>query len=108
MASYQGELTFTKGSLSVVSVSTPKAPDGEVHIVNSEGAADGKIRFAAYATEAFGTDEAFSVVVRSSSTALPDLTATLDVAGSAEGRAMAATLMRSSAGIRDVNGKRLR
>jgi hypothetical protein len=108
VASYQGQLTFTKGTLSVVSVSTPKAPDGEVHIVNSTEAAEGKIRFAAYATEAFGTDEAFSVVVRSATAALPDLTATLDVAGSAEGRAMAGTLMRASSGIRDVNGKLLR
>ncbi len=108
VASYQGQLTFTKGTLSVVSVNTPTAPDGEVHIVNSTQAAEGKIRFAAYATEAFGTDEAFSVVVRSATAALPDLTATLDVAGSAEGRAMAGTLMRASSGIRDVNGKLLR
>lgn len=108
VASYQGVLTFTKGAMSVVSVNTPSAPDGEVHIVNSTEAAEGKIRFAAYATEAFGTDEAFSVVVRSTTAALPDLTATLDVAGSAEGRAMAGTLMRASSGIRDVNGKLLR
>jgi hypothetical protein len=108
VASYQGALTFTKGSVSVVSVSTPKAPDGEVHLVNSEGAAEGKIRFAAYATEAFGTDEAFSIVVRSTTAALPDLVATLDVAGSAEGQAMAGTLLRASSGIRDVNGKLLR
>jgi hypothetical protein len=108
VASYQGMLTFAKGALSVVSVTTPTAPDGEVHIVNSTEAAEGKIRFAAYATESFGTDEAISVVVRSATAALPDLTATLDVAGSAEGRAMAGTLMRASSGIRDVNGKLLR
>jgi hypothetical protein len=107
VASYQGTLTFTKGSLTVVSVGTPNAPDGEVHIVNREGAAEGKIRFAAYATEAFGTDEAFSIVVRSTSASLPDLVATLDVAGSPEGHAMAGTLLRPSSGIRDVNGKRL-
>jgi hypothetical protein len=108
VASYQGVLTFSKGSVSVVSVSTPRVPDGEVHLVNSTEAAEGKIRFAAYATEAFGTDEAFSVVVRTTSAVLPDLVATLDVAGSAEGQAMAGTLLRASAGIRDVNGKRLR
>jgi len=108
LAAYQGALTFAVGAFEVVSVSTPVGSDGEVHLVNSTDLAAGRLPFAAYAPERFSTDEAFSVVVRPT---LPldamHLSAALDVAGVASGRALAGTSLRRSAGVRDVAGRML-
>lgn len=108
IAAYQGALTFTAGAFELVSVSTPEGTDGEAHLVNSTTLAAGRLPFAAYAPERFGTDEAFSVVVRPT---LPldamHLSAALDVAGVASGRALAATSLRRSAGVRDASGRTL-
>jgi hypothetical protein len=108
IAAYQGALTFTAGAFELVSVSTPEGNDGEAHLVNSTTLAAGRLPFAAYAPERFGTDEAFSVVVRPT---LPldamHLSAVLEVAGVASGRALAATSLRRSAGVRDAAGRML-
>ena len=108
IAAYQGALTFTVGAFDPVSVSTPNGTDGEAHLVNSTDVAAGRLPFAAYAPERFGTDEAFSLVVRP---ILPldamHLRAALDVAGVASGRALAATSLRRSAGVRDAAGRML-
>jgi hypothetical protein len=108
VAAYQGALTFTAGAFELVSVTTPEGTDGEAHLVNSATLAAGRLPFAAYAPERFGTDEAFSLVVRP---ILPldamHLRAALDVAGVASGRALAATSLRRSAGVRDAAGRML-
>jgi hypothetical protein len=108
IAAYQGALTFTAGAFELVSVTTPEGSDGEAHLVNSTDLAAGRLPFAAYAPERFGTDEAFSLVVRPT---LPldamNLSAALDVAGVASGRALAATSLRRSAGVRDAAGRML-
>jgi hypothetical protein len=106
LAAYQGALTFTAGAFELVSVSTPEGTDGEAHLVNSTTLAAGRLPFAAYAPERFGTDEAFSLVVRPT---LPldamHLSAALDVAGVASGRALAGISLRRSAGVRDAAGR---
>ena len=108
LAAYQGALTFAPGAFELVSVSTPDGTDGETHLVNSSTLPAGRLPFAAYAPERFGTDEAFSVVVRPT---LPldamHLSAALDVAGVASGRALAGTSLRRSAGVRDDAGRLL-
>jgi hypothetical protein len=108
LAAYQGALTFAPGAFELVSVSTPDGTDGEAHLVNSTTLAAGRLPFAAYAPERFATDEAFAIVVRPN---LPldamHLSAALDVAGVASGRALAATRLRRSAGVRDAAGRML-
>ena len=108
LAAYQGALTFTAGAFELVSVAIPEGTDGEAHLINSTEIAGGRLPFAAYAPERFGTDEAFSLVVRPT---LPldamHLSAALDVAGVASGRALAATSLRRSAGVRDAAGRML-
>jgi hypothetical protein len=108
VAAYQGVLTFTAGAFELVSVATPEGTDGEAYLVNSTDLAAGRLPFAAYAPERFGTDEAFSLVVRPT---VPldamHLSAALDVAGVVSGRALAATSLRRSAGVRDASGRML-
>jgi hypothetical protein len=108
IAAYQGVLTFTAGAFELVSVATPKGLDGEAHLINSTEIGAGRLPFAAYAPERFRTDEAFSLVVRPT---LPldamHLSAALDVAGVASGRALATTSLRRSAGVRDASGRML-
>jgi hypothetical protein len=108
VAAYQGIVTFDVGAMELLQVRTPEAGDGEVHIVNSTTAMEGTIRFAAYAPEKFGTDEAFTMVVRPRMSGVPDITATLDVAGTEAGKALDGTLLRASSGVRDVQGRLLK
>jgi hypothetical protein len=108
IASYQGALEFAPGSVAIDEVTLPETPEGEVHMVNRETIPEGKIRFAGYAPEELGTTEAFSIVVSPSGGALPALSVTLDVAGTPEGVAKPASLLRGSRDIRDKNGNILR
>ncbi|MBU6367013.1 MAG: hypothetical protein KJT01_12450 [Gemmatimonadetes bacterium] len=108
MASYQGVLTFPAGSVAIDAVSVPETADGEVHMVNREQLAEGKIRFAGYAPEELSTSEAFSFTVTPRGAGTPDFAVALDVAGSPEGVAKPAALLRGTREVRDKNGNVLR
>jgi hypothetical protein len=108
MASYQGTLTFTPGSVAIDAVTVPETADGEVHIVNRDQLAEGKIRFAGYAPEELATTEAFSVLVTPRGSGTPDFAVALDVAGSPDGVAKPAGMLRGSREVRDKNGNILR
>jgi hypothetical protein len=107
-AAYQGALTFVPGSMEVLRVTTPRGLDGETHLVNVGEAANGLVRFAAYAPEKFGTDEAFSIVVRpKTDMADAKMVASLEVAGQAEGKAYERTALRQSVGVMDRAGRQM-
>lgn len=108
MASYQGALVFTPGSVTIDAVTVPEAANGEVHLVNREQLAEGRIRFAGYAPEELSTSEAFSFTVASRGGGTPDFAVSLDVAGSPEGAAKPASMLRGTREIRDKNGNVLR
>jgi hypothetical protein len=104
MAAYQGAVTFAPGAFEFLGIEHSDPTDGESHFVNAEGFKDGKIRFAAWATEKFKTDEAFAFIVRSTGAAAPNLSASLEVAGESTGAALSDAVLRASAGIRDSRG----
>ncbi|MBU6367597.1 MAG: hypothetical protein KJT01_15395 [Gemmatimonadetes bacterium] len=108
VASYQGLLSFEPGAVAIESITAPEAADGEVHLVNREQLAEGKIRFAGYAPEELGTSEAFSFVVASRGAGLPELAVSLDVAGTPDGVTKPASQLRGAREIRDRNGNVLR
>jgi hypothetical protein len=108
VASYQGALEFAPGSVAIDEVTIPETAEGEVHLVNRETIAEGRIRFAAYAPEELSTTEAFSILVSPKGGELPALAVSLDVAGSPEGVAKPAALLRGARDIRDKNGNVLR
>lgn len=105
LASYQGEVTFAAGAFDLVRTITPAGADGEMYLVNPQ-VESGRIRFAALATEAFSTTEAFRFVVRPK-TALDamDVRASLSVAGIVAGAALEAAELRASDGVRDGAGR---
>ncbi|HET8770327.1 MAG TPA: hypothetical protein VFM71_05010 [Gemmatimonadaceae bacterium] len=100
LAAYQGAVTFPKGALEIVSVVTGESAEGEQRMANAQ-AAEGRIRFAAFATESFESDVAFRFVVREASGAVA-LQAGLDVAGLVNGQAMEAAQLRAAAGVHDA------
>jgi hypothetical protein len=108
IAAYQGVLAFTPGTVEIEDVTVPTTDNGEVHLVNREGAGEGRIRFAAYAPEALSSDQAFTIVTKANGRKLPDFVATLDVAGSPEGEAKPRDMLKASQGIRDKLGNMLR
>lgn len=106
LGSYQGAVTFAPGSFELVSVDTPEGIDGEMHIVNSTEIGAGRIRFAAYATEKFVSEDAFSFIVRpTAGTTAMKLAATLDVAGETSGVALTEPQLRATTGVRDGAGR---
>ena len=108
VGAYQGALTFEPGAFELVSVESPSAKDGEFHIVNTADFAKGRIRFAAYATEAFDGTDAFLVTVKP---LVPlenaKLVGALDVAGEVTGAAVAKTMLQSSRGILEARTNRV-
>lgn len=107
VASYQGEVTFTPGAFEVLSTRTPTGGDGEMFLVNAQGA-QGRLRFSALTTERFSTDEAFRFTVRPTGPIdAAHLAASLAVVGDVNGTAVAASRIRSADGIRDVRGRLL-
>lgn len=108
LGSYQGAVTFAPGSFELVSISTPEGIEGEMHIVNDTEIGAGRIRFAAYATEKFSEETAFSFIVRpTAGTAAMKMAATLDVAGQTSGVALTEPQLRATTGVRDGAGRLL-
>jgi len=104
VASYQGEVTFAPGSLELSS-RTPAGADGEMFLVNAQGA-QGRLRFSALTTERFSTDEAFRFTVRpTGSLSAARLAASLEVVGHVSGTAVDRARVRSADGVRDVKGR---
>jgi len=107
VASYQGEVTFTPGAFELLSSRTPQGADGEMFLVNAQGA-QGRLRFSAFTTERFSTDEAFRFTVKPLVPATEThLAATLGVVGDVGGMAVASSRVRSADGIRDIKGRLL-
>jgi hypothetical protein len=105
VASYQGEVTFAPGSLELLASRTPAGSDGEMFLVNAQGA-QGRLRFSALTTERFSTDEAFRFTVRPTGPlSAARLAATLDIVGHVSGTAVDRTRVRSADGVRDVKGR---
>jgi hypothetical protein len=110
LAAYQGTVTFDPAQLAVVDVLTPSVlADGEVHLVNRAELAAGQLRFAAYAPEALGTDEALRLVVRAagSEAGAATLAVTLQVGGTVTGTALAAPQLHASEGVHLPSGARV-
>lgn len=105
LASYQGMLTFAPGAIE--SVAVPETADGEVHLVNREQLAEGKVRFAGYAPEELSTSEAFSFVVTRGGS-IPEMAVALEVAGTPAGVTKPASQLRGAQDVRDRNGNVLR
>lgn len=103
VGAYQGEVSFVPGSLELVGITTPTA-DNEMHIVNPQDAARGRIRFAAYTTaSAFTTSEAFTLrVTAPRGLADAKLVGTLEVVGEPAGRAVAKNKLLASRGVHDA------
>ena len=107
VASYQGEVTFVPGALEMLSSRTPAGEDGEMFLVNAQGA-QGRLRFSAFTTERFSTDEAFRFTVRPTGPVdAAHLAASLAVVGDVRGTAVAPSRVRSADGIRDIKGRLL-
>jgi hypothetical protein len=105
LASYQGTVTFTPGSAELVGALAARGGDGEMFLVNPQAEA-GTIRFAAFATERFSTDEAFRFTVRPAATrSAMQLRGTLDVAGVVGGSAIEAAQLKAAKGVYDARGR---
>lgn len=97
LGAYQGEVTYPAEAYEVVSVSTPEE-DGATRLVNSGDS--GRIRFAAYALEAFGSDVVFTAVMRERQGGVgTGVHAMLDVAGTPAGDALAYSQLSGSRGL---------
>lgn len=104
LGAYQGEVRFAPGAFTLVEAVTPAGGEGEMHVINPEVAA-GRIRFAAYATEAFAGTEAFRFTVRPLvSREDAQMRASLTVAGVVTGAALESAQLIASDGIRDSRG----
>lgn len=97
LGAYQGEVTYPATAYEVVSVATPEE-GGATRVVNA--GEPGRIRFAAFALEAFRSDVVLTATLRERQpNAASEVRATLDVAGTPEGEAVASTQLVPSAGI---------
>jgi hypothetical protein len=103
VAAYQGTITFSPGALEVLSVRTPPANAGEFRIVNDRETGAGRIRFAGFSPEAFGSTEALRIVARvTRGLSATNMVGTLDVAGETAGTAVRKQNLRASDGLRDA------
>lgn len=110
LAAYQGTVSFDPAQLHVLDVHTPsELADGEVHLVNRAELASGQLRFAAYAPELLGTDEALRLVVRAagSEAGAATLAVTLEVGGTVTGTALTPAQLHPSEGVHLPSGQRV-
>lgn len=109
LASVQGTVSYTPGSLELISTSTPSTGgEGEAYLVNPTPA-EGRLRFAAFTPEHFGSDEVFRFTVRErASLEAIAFRAEIDAAGEAAGTALDTKTFRSADGVRDRQGRLLR
>lgn len=109
LASVQGTVAYTPGTLELISTATPAAGgDGEAYLVNPSPA-QGRLRFAAFTPETFGTDEVFRFTVRErASLEAIAFHAEIEAAGEAVGTALDTKTFRSADGVRDRQGRLLR
>jgi hypothetical protein len=106
LSAYQGNVTFTPGTLQLQSFSVPSGAGSEVYVVNQADFASGHIRFAACSATTFaGATEgdgvvAFRFTVRSSSNlAAANIAASLSVVGTESGTGLAPENVLGSAGV---------
>ena len=103
VASYQGTLTFNAAALQVMSVETPTPQTGEFFVANADDAANGRIRFAGFATRQFSSTEVMRVVARvSGGLSAANLAATIDVAGGETGLVVPRAQIQGSDGVHDA------
>lgn len=103
LGAYQGTLTFDANAFEILETKVPSGSDAQFNIVNTDGAAQGVIRFAAFATEKFASNEAFRLTVkprRQLSTV--NFTTQLEVAGGTDGVALRESNLQASKGLRDA------
>ncbi|HRN54182.1 MAG TPA: hypothetical protein PK788_11840 [Gemmatimonadaceae bacterium] len=104
LGAYQGVVRFAPNAFELIESVTPSGGEGEMHLINPEVSA-GQIRFAAYATERFASDEAFRFTVRPLvMRADANLRAELTVGGAVSGAALEAEKLLASDGVRDSRG----
>lgn len=105
VSSYQGTVSFTPGAFELVDKKTPNA-GGAVAVLNTDGFAQGRIRFGALTPTQFDSIatasgvEAFRFTVRAlRPVGEANLVATLDVVGTDVGAAVGADRMLASPGV---------
>ena len=87
LGSYQGTMRYTPGSLTIVSAMAPKG-DG-TRVVNVADSAKGIVRIAGFTVSGFTTQDALTLVVRTTGTLeAANLSAELQVAGDLNGVAV--------------------
>lgn len=103
LAAYQGQVTFAPEMMEFIGVRTPENAEGEFRVVNAEQGSKGMLRFAAFATQAMSSTEAFRIVGRlKRDVSALKLAGSLDVAGEVGGnQILSASLLRSS-GVYDA------
>ena len=106
VSAYQGVITFTPGSFELVSADSPTSAGGEGHLVNTEGFASGRIRFAAFTPTTFRETASGNGVEALRLTVRPlrpvddaNLVAALDVVSGETGVSVQANRVLSSSGI---------
>ena len=106
VSAYQGAVTFAPGAFELVSADSPPGTGGEGYLVNAEGFAQGKIRFAAFTPTTFRETaigdgiEALRITVRPLRPVDDaDLVASLDVVSGETGISVQANRVQSSHGI---------
>ena len=103
LAAYQGTVTFSTAAMDALAVKAPDTQDGEYRVVNDRELAAGRIRFAAFAPQAFSSTEAFRIFARLKQGALAtNLVGTLEVAGNTAGAAVRPQLLLRSDGVHNV------
>lgn len=92
VASLQGELRFDSNRITIVSVHGASVEDGTSRFVNGTELADGRIRFAAFATERISDDALIILhVTGDPEAAMRGMTAELIVMGDSSGQAIVRT-----------------
>ena len=106
ISSFQGTVTFVPGSFELVDKKIPTGANGMTAVLNTEGFAEGRLRFAALTPTQFDSITAGSGIEAFRFTVRPlrpveesGLVATLDVAGTDVGAAVGADRMLASPGV---------
>jgi hypothetical protein len=107
VSAYQGAITFAPGSFELVAADAPpSSSSGEGHLVNAEGFAQGRIRFAAFTPTTFRETASGDGVEALRLTVRPlrpiddsNLVASLDVVSGETGISVQANRVLSSSGI---------
>jgi hypothetical protein len=106
VSAYQGAVTFAPGAFELVSADPPANAGAEGHIINTEGFAAGRIRFAAFTPTSFRETTSGDGVEALRLTVRPlrpvddaNLVASLDVVSGETGMSVQASRVQPSSGI---------